>query len=469
MSWTPAIVDAGARLAGFGSQPIVWVAPFARPAGRGRRQGIGARRPPASGSRRASGPRSRASARRSSTSTTSRTMPTPVEDALGRFTRGAGHGRPHPDRRLGQHGPARTPFFVAIEALGGRVVRRGVPAHPGSMLWLARDRPDGDPRPADLRRVLEGDGRGPAAAAPAVRRAGLGEDGRQAGPRRHPDPVPAVPVPALRPRAGRARRLTRRGTPARDLPCTLRDMTAPPDRENRPAGTRSIEALTEDFRGRDYIADRSLVTAVFLALELGRPLLLEGEAGVGKTELAKVLAASPRRAPDPAPVLRGPGRQHRRLRVELPAPDARDPAARGPRRGRPGDRPRHLRLRLPHPPAAPPGARGPRRRRPGPAHRRDRPRRRGVRGVPARDPVRLPGHRPRDRHDQGRAAAARDPDLQPDARGPRRAQAPLPVPLDRLPDGPEGVRDRARARARRRRSSSPARSSASSIGCARPT
>jgi MoxR-like ATPase len=64
------------------------------------------------------------------------------------------------------------------------------------------------------------------------------------------------------------------------------------DRNDRPEGTRSIEALTEDFRGRDYITDRSLATAVFLALELGRPLLLEGEAGVGKTELAKVLAAS---------------------------------------------------------------------------------------------------------------------------------------------------------------------------------
>ena len=64
------------------------------------------------------------------------------------------------------------------------------------------------------------------------------------------------------------------------------------DREERPSGTRSIEALTEDFRTRDYIADRSLTTAVFLALELGRPLLLEGEAGVSKTELAKVLALS---------------------------------------------------------------------------------------------------------------------------------------------------------------------------------
>jgi MoxR-like ATPase len=64
------------------------------------------------------------------------------------------------------------------------------------------------------------------------------------------------------------------------------------DRASRPAGTQSIEAIQDDFRGRNYITDRSLATAVFLALELGRPLLLEGEAGVGKTELAKVLAAS---------------------------------------------------------------------------------------------------------------------------------------------------------------------------------
>src|SRR6267378_1711243 len=64
------------------------------------------------------------------------------------------------------------------------------------------------------------------------------------------------------------------------------------DRDTRPAGTRTIEAIQDEFRARDYIADRSLATAVFLALELGRPLLLEGEAGVGKTELAKVLATS---------------------------------------------------------------------------------------------------------------------------------------------------------------------------------
>jgi MoxR-like ATPase len=58
------------------------------------------------------------------------------------------------------------------------------------------------------------------------------------------------------------------------------------------ASLGSTDAIQHEFRERGYIAERSLATAVFLGLELGRPLLLEGEAGVGKTELAKVLAAS---------------------------------------------------------------------------------------------------------------------------------------------------------------------------------
>ncbi|MDE2763036.1 MAG: MoxR family ATPase [Gemmatimonadota bacterium] len=45
------------------------------------------------------------------------------------------------------------------------------------------------------------------------------------------------------------------------------------------------------LRGQGYVADEGLGTALFLSLELGRPLLLEGEAGVGKTEVAKALAA----------------------------------------------------------------------------------------------------------------------------------------------------------------------------------
>src|SRR5829696_8369065 len=58
------------------------------------------------------------------------------------------------------------------------------------------------------------------------------------------------------------------------------------------AGLDTIDGIQDSFRARDYVCDRSLATAVFLGLQLGRPLLLEGEAGVGKTELAKVLAAS---------------------------------------------------------------------------------------------------------------------------------------------------------------------------------
>ncbi|HSW41055.1 MAG TPA: MoxR family ATPase [Patescibacteria group bacterium] len=57
-----------------------------------------------------------------------------------------------------------------------------------------------------------------------------------------------------------------------------------------PEGLASIEGLQAAFRARDYVADRSLATSVFLALALDRPLLLEGEAGVGKTQLAKTLA-----------------------------------------------------------------------------------------------------------------------------------------------------------------------------------
>src|SRR3954449_1882697 len=52
----------------------------------------------------------------------------------------------------------------------------------------------------------------------------------------------------------------------------------------------SVGSIVAGFRERDYVCDRSLATAIFLSLRLGRPLLLEGEAGVGKTEVAKVLS-----------------------------------------------------------------------------------------------------------------------------------------------------------------------------------
>jgi MoxR-like ATPase len=58
---------------------------------------------------------------------------------------------------------------------------------------------------------------------------------------------------------------------------------------DRPASVDELERLLASQR---YVADRSLVMSVFLALKLGRPLFLEGEAGVGKTEIAKALAAA---------------------------------------------------------------------------------------------------------------------------------------------------------------------------------
>src|ERR1700730_15982873 len=65
-------------------------------------------------------------------------------------------------------------------------------------------------------------------------------------------------------------------------------MTKPPPPRPLPA---SIDATLDLLAQADYLADRSLATVLFLALRLGRPLFLEGEAGVGKTEIAKVLAA----------------------------------------------------------------------------------------------------------------------------------------------------------------------------------
>jgi MoxR-like ATPase len=54
----------------------------------------------------------------------------------------------------------------------------------------------------------------------------------------------------------------------------------------------SIDETLDLLAAADYLADRSLATVLFLALRMGRPLFLEGEAGVGKTEIGKVLSAT---------------------------------------------------------------------------------------------------------------------------------------------------------------------------------
>src|SRR5262245_50294716 len=53
---------------------------------------------------------------------------------------------------------------------------------------------------------------------------------------------------------------------------------------------KSIDETQTLLAGQEYVSDRSLATALFLSLAMRRPLFLEGEAGVGKTEIAKVLA-----------------------------------------------------------------------------------------------------------------------------------------------------------------------------------
>src|SRR5467141_1718725 len=64
--------------------------------------------------------------------------------------------------------------------------------------------------------------------------------------------------------------------------------------KQEPASARAVPTSIDDtlklLGEADYLADRSLATVLFLALRMGRPLFLEGEAGVGKTEIAKVLS-----------------------------------------------------------------------------------------------------------------------------------------------------------------------------------
>ena len=64
------------------------------------------------------------------------------------------------------------------------------------------------------------------------------------------------------------------------------------DGHRNSAFPQNVDQAERLLRDADYVAERELATVVYLALALGRPLLLEGEAGVGKTELAKVLAST---------------------------------------------------------------------------------------------------------------------------------------------------------------------------------
>ena len=183
-----------------------------------------------------------------------------------------------------------------------------------------------------------------------------------------------------------------------------------------PASIDETQALLQRAH---YVADRSLATVLFLALRLGRPLFLEGEAGVGKTEIAKVLASTLDRrlirlqcyegldvatavyewnypAQMMAIRLSEAAGEHDKERIEHDVFSER-----------------YL-IKRPLLQAMEPNVAGAA----GAADRRDRPRRRGFRGVPAGNPVRLPGDDPGTRRHQGAGAADRRHHLEPHARNP---------------------------------------------------
>src|SRR4029077_10754070 len=73
-------------------------------------------------------------------------------------------------------------------------------------------------------------------------------------------------------------------SPVTDETATQASLTADPS-------DLSIEGLEMAFGEQDYVCDRALATVIFLSLRLGRPLLLEGEAGGRQTEVAKALSS----------------------------------------------------------------------------------------------------------------------------------------------------------------------------------
>ena len=161
--------------------------------------------------------------------------------------------------------------------------------------------------------------------------------------------------------------------------------------------TRVDDDVERALAGEGYLADRGLATAVFLAADARAAAAARGRGGRRQDGGRARAGAARRRAPDPAAVPRGHRPPPRRLRLGLPAPAAGDPRGRGGRAGA-----RAVRARVPAAPAAARGARG---RGPGgPADRRGRPRRRRVRGVPARVPRRLRDHDPGARDGHARRA-----------------------------------------------------------------
>ena len=194
---------------------------------------------------------------------------------------------------------------------------------------------------------------------------------------------------------------------------------------------------------------------------MGRPLLLEGEPGVGKTEIARVLARVLGRELIRLQCFEGLDAGQALYEWDYPKQLLRVRAAEAEGRavGDLYDEEFLLQRPLLRAVRSADGAvllideidRGGQR----------------VRGVPAGVPRRLPDHDPGARHDPRRAAAGGRADLEPHPRAARRAQAPLPLPLDRVPGRRARAADPARARAGARRGGRGRAGARRSRACAR--
>ena len=202
--------------------------------------------------------------------------------------------------------------------------------------------------------------------------------------------------------AGRTLLLLLRRLPRRSSSPTRRAIAA----AGGGAMNDEIRALQAAMERHGYIAEPAIATAVYLATRDAQAAARRGRGRRRQDRDREGARPRARHRADPAAVLRGARRQHRALRVELPAPAA----APADRRAAKGTTPRQLEdlifgreylLERPLLRAIT--------RRDGPPvllDRRDRPRRRRLRGVPARGAVGLPGHDPRARDDPGGARAA---------------------------------------------------------------
>jgi len=90
--------------------------------------------------------------------------------------------------------------------------------------------------------------------------------------------------------------MTSKAREGKDPPTSLGTSTEPDMTQKMPSSApasmpKDIDETLNALQAQHYLADRRLATALFLALQLGKPLLLEGEPGTGKTEIAKVLSA----------------------------------------------------------------------------------------------------------------------------------------------------------------------------------